>query len=84
MLPTLPAHTCPSDGIDSHGRCLAECRECGEHLICDGRYTTYCPSCDVCPDCGCEIGSHYAGCAEVARLEAESAGETDDTDNDAQ
>lgn len=62
------AHTCPPNGTDSRGRCLGACRECGEHLECTGRYTTYCPSCDVCPDCGCPDAdgfSHNAGCPAV-------------------
>jgi len=56
---------CPSDGGDYHGRCLGSCFECGEHLLSTGRYTTYCPDCDTCPDCGCpnvDGFSHYEGC----------------------
>ncbi len=56
---------CPSNGTSSNGRCLGACRECGEHLLSTGRYTTYCPSCDVCCDCGCpnvDGFSHYAEC----------------------
>lgn len=57
-----------ADGRDYHGRCLGECRECGEHLMGTGRYTVYCPSCSVCPECGCprvDGFEHYAGCIEA-------------------
>jgi hypothetical protein len=62
------SHECPSNGTDYHGRCLGECRECGEHLLSTGRYTVYCPSCDTCPTCGCPNAdgfSHYLGCADT-------------------
>lgn len=55
-----------ANGRDYHGRCLGHCKECGEHLAQTGRYTTYCPSCDTCPDCGCprvDGFAHYAGCS---------------------
>lgn len=58
---------CPSNGTDAHYRCLGECRECGEHLLSTGRYTTYCPACDTCASCGCpdtDGFSHYEGCPE--------------------
>ena len=56
-----------TDQLDTHGRCIGLCSECDEHLEQDGRYTTYCPCCNVCPDCGCpDTGfSHYAGCAAI-------------------
>ena len=62
--------TCVDNGDmrDYHGRCLGECHECGEHLSSTGRYTVYCPSCDVCPECGCPNAdgfAHYQGCAET-------------------
>jgi hypothetical protein len=58
---------CPFNGRDYHGRCLGACRECDEHLLSTGRYTTYCPSCDTCPTCGCprvDGFTHYADCTE--------------------
>lgn len=69
---------CPPDGKTSRGVCLGGCSECGEHLLCTGRYTPYCPSCQTCPTCGCPEAdgfSHYAGCDE--------AEEADDDDADA-
>ena len=54
-----------ADKRDSHGRCLGRCRECGTHLEATGRYTVFCPSCDVCAECGCpqvDGFAHYAGC----------------------
>jgi hypothetical protein len=66
----LTEHT--GDQVDSHGRCLGECRECGEHLESTGRYTVYCPGCDTCPDCGCprvDGFEHYEGCP-VTRIES--------------
>jgi hypothetical protein len=59
------AHT--ADMLDYHGRCLGVCRECDSHLESTGRYTTYCPSCDTCPECHCpnvDGFAHYAGCKE--------------------
>lgn len=56
---------CP--GKDYHGRCLGACKECGEHLLSTGRYTTYCPSCDCCSTCGCPNAdgfAHYADCTD--------------------
>jgi hypothetical protein len=61
------AHECPPDGTDSRGCCLGGCSECDEHLLSTGRYTTYCPSCDTCPSCGCpntDGFQHYEGCQE--------------------
>ena len=48
VLPRADGHpdACPSDGRNYFGRCLGECVECGEHILCTGRYTPYCPSCD--------------------------------------
>jgi hypothetical protein len=56
---------CPSNGRDYHERCLGVCQECGDHLLSTGRYTVYCPACDVCGECGCANAdgfAHYAGC----------------------
>ena len=58
---------CGNDGKDYHGRCLGNCSECGGHLKASGRYTPYCPSCSICPECGCpdvDGFSHYEGCAQ--------------------
>jgi len=58
---------CPDSGGDYHGRCLGACIQCGAHLECTGRYTVYCPSCDVCPSCGCPNADgfqHHLGCQE--------------------
>lgn len=57
---------CPADGKDYHGRCVGLCRECGEHGLTTGRYTTYCPSCHCCDECGCpqvDGFNHYLGCS---------------------
>ena len=58
-----------ADKRDSRGRCLGWCRECGAHLQQTGRYTTFCPSCDVCAECGCPNAdgfAHWAGCKAAA------------------
>lgn len=60
-----PGPAGPPDGTDYYGRCLGACWECGEHLLCTGRYTVYCPACDRCPECGCPAADgfrHYADC----------------------
>jgi len=48
------AHVCPPDGHHDNGRCAGFCFECGEHLLLDGRYASFCPECcpevDECPD----------------------------------
>jgi hypothetical protein len=59
---------CPQDGRDCRGRCLGFCRECGDHILSTGRYTAYCPSCSVCPTCGCPDADgfqHFEGCTET-------------------
>ena len=68
MRPFASWNDCPPNGSDYHGRCLGKCVECGEHLLCTGRYTPYCPSCSCCAECGCpdvDGFSHYDGCAEA-------------------
>ena len=69
-----PEHNvCPDNGTDYHGRCLGACGECGEHMLSTGRYTTFCPSCNVCPDCQCPQAdgfAHNQGC-ESAPAEEE-------------
>jgi hypothetical protein len=70
-LPT-PELECPSDGTDSFGRCLGQCRECDSHLLRSGRETTYCPTCDVCPECGepqADGNYHAPGCPVLAETE---------------
>lgn len=67
---------CP--GRSYSGTCLGYCHECSEHLHSTGRYTTYCPSCDVCPECFCPNAdgfAHYRGCSIAA------ANETADSDD---
>lgn len=66
------------DMRDYHGRCLGKCRECDEHLVADGRYTVYCPSCDVCPSCSMFDG-HAQDCEELAAFyREEKAGDEDE------
>lgn len=51
----------------------ATCFECGEEMEETGRNTLYCPSCDVCSDCGCPDADgfqHYAGCETARAIEA--------------
>lgn len=41
------------------------CFECGDKMEQTGRLTWYCPSCDVCSECGCPNADgliHYIGC----------------------
>ena len=69
------------DKCDYHGRPLGQCRECGEDLMSTGRYTVYCPSCDVCPDCGCPNAdgfAHYAGCPAIEQTEDKDAFEEEE------
>lgn len=66
---------CPSYGKDSRGRCLGACTECDTHLESTGRYTVYCPICDVCPECGCPDAdgfSHNQGCTALDQEEDEA------------
>lgn len=71
-----------SDMVNYYGRCLGVCSECSEHLEQTGRYTTFCPSCDVCSECGCpgvDGFAHYIGCAFI---EAYEMGAMEDNDDD--
>lgn len=67
-------HENRSNMVDQFGRCYGHCKECGAHLVSSGRYTVYCPDCDVCLDCGCpqvDGNMHYSGCAELELPEEE-------------
>jgi hypothetical protein len=63
---------------------IPKCFECGEDGQQTGRYTWYCPSCNVCPECGCPDADgfqHYAGCyvgAETQELEDQLAEQNSD------
>lgn len=61
---TLSSHEHDSDMKDYHGVCLGLCFRCEEHLKQDGRYTTYCPSCDACSSCEEVLGWHTSECRE--------------------
>jgi hypothetical protein len=46
-----------------------QCKECDSFIEYTGRNTPYCPSCDVCPSCGCPQAdgfSHNIGCPETS------------------
>lgn len=48
------------------------CRECQETCEQTGRLTWYCPSCDVCEECGCPRADgfvHNEGCKIAAEEE---------------
>lgn len=74
---------CHSDGTDYYGRCLGQCRECGEHLQSTGRYTVYCPSCDCCEECGCPACDgfeHFSGCKLRTDMDYSFTSQTDGAD----